>query len=165
MKMKDRVTLGVLQEADMEGLRALVVNEEIKKTYMLPDLDTLQAQEKLCRRLQNMSLDEAHFVRGIYLDGQLAGFLNDVEMKDGCVEVGYVVHPGLWNKGIATCALRLAIGQLMEKGFHTVRAGHFEMNAASGRVMEKAGMIKIPDTDTVEYRGKTHLCIYYEMKA
>ena len=88
MKMKDRVTLGVLQEADLEGLRALVVNEEIKKTYMLPDLDTFQAQEKLCRRLQNMSLDEAHFVRGIYLDGQLAGFLNDVEMKDGCVEVG-----------------------------------------------------------------------------
>ena len=38
---------------------------------------------------------------------------------------------------------------------------YFEENPASGRVMEKSGMKKIEYTDTIEYRGKVHKCLYY----
>lgn len=162
---KEKITLGILRGEDMQALRELVTDGEIKKTYMLPDFDTPEAAEKLCLRLMALSREEGHFVRGIYLDDALIGFLNDVEQKDGRVEVGYVIHPRCWGRGYATKALQCAISQLFAQGFFAVRAGHFETNAASGRVMEKAGMKKISDTDEVTYRGQTHLCIYYEITA
>ena len=48
-------------------------------------------------------------------------------------------------------------------GYTTIKAGYFEENLASGRVMEKSGMHKVEHTDTIEYRGTTHLCINYEI--
>ena len=39
-----------------------------------------------------------------------------------------------------------------------------EGNDASLRVMEKCGMERMSYTDTVEYRGQTHNCIYYHIQ-
>jgi RimJ/RimL family protein N-acetyltransferase len=41
-----------------------------------------------------------------------------------------------------------------------VTAGAFEDNLASLRVMEKCGMQPMEHTDTIEYRGCEHLCLY-----
>ena len=50
---------------------------------------------------------------------------------------------------------------LFSFGFLQVTAGAFENNAASIRVMEKSGMVRLDRTDTVTYRGKEHRCVYY----
>lgn len=161
--MNMHIALQPMQEKDLDALCTLVVNEEIKKTYMLPDFEDRQAAEGMARRLMALSLEETHFVRGIYADSALAGFLNDVEVDSGRIEIGYVVHPDHWNKGVATAAVKLAIDALFEKGFHTVRAAHFTENPASGRVMQKAGMHRIAYEDDFEYRGSWHHCIFYEI--
>ena len=47
-------------------------------------------------------------------------------------------------------------------GFRKVKAGYFEENVASRRVMEKCGMKQLSYTDEIEYRGIVHKCFYYE---
>ena len=53
---------------------------------------------------------------------------------------------------------------LFSEGFSAVKAGAFSENAASIRVMEKCGMTKTGETEQIEYRGKTHTCVYYAIE-
>lgn len=149
-----------LNPADEGDIVELLTNEVIKKTYMLPDFETRADAAPLFRRLLELSLDEAHFVRAICAGGRSVGFLNDVEIRDGVIELGYVIHPAHHGKGYATAALKAAIAQLFRLGYREVVAGAFAENAASLRVMEKAGMKHIPKTGEIEYRGQTHTCVY-----
>lgn len=48
-------------------------------------------------------------------------------------------------------------------GYREIICGAFEENAASIRVMVKAGMHKLSRTDEVEYRDKRHQCVYYSI--
>ena len=59
--------------------------------------------------------------------------------------------------------VKIAIDQLLAKGYEEVCAGAFPENHASMRVMEKAGMTKIDKTEDVEYRGNVYHCIFYDM--
>jgi len=58
-------------------------------------------------------------------------------------EAGYWFGEEFWGRGYATEALACIIEFAFNyKGFHRVYARHFESNPASGRVMEKVGMLK-----------------------
>ena len=153
--------LRILTENDEAALTELLTNAKIKKTYMLPDFDRQEDAIPLARKLIDLSRNEARFVRGMEEHGTLAGFLNDVEITGGCMELGYVVHPAHWGKGFATAALTLAMEELFRLGYQEVICGAFAENAASIRVMEKAGMRRIKKTDEIEYRGKLHRGVYY----
>lgn len=152
--------LKIITENEKEAVLDILTNERVSRTYMLPDFESREAAIPLFRRLCDLSLEETRFVRGIFAENRLVGFLNDVEIEGTRIELGYVIHPDHWGKGYATLALKSAIGQLFAKGCQTVCAGAFEENPASLRVMEKAGMHRISQTDTVEYRGKKHSCVY-----
>lgn len=149
-----------LTEKDEAALLELLTNDTIKLTYMLPDFPRREDAIPLARKLMELSQDETRFLRGMEADGVLVGYLNDVEMTDGTVELGYVVHPRHWGKGYATAALKLAIEALFQKGFREVVCGAFEENPASLRCMEKAGMRRIDKVDEIDYRGKVHRCLY-----
>lgn len=57
-------------------------------------------------------------------------------------EIGYCYGSKFWNKGYATEALRKVIDFLFnEVGFYLIEIKHLATNPASGRVMEKAGLI------------------------
>ena len=109
-----------------------------------------------------MSVSDKHFVYAICLNNKIIGFINDVNINDKEIELGYVIHPSQKNKGYATEVLQKAIQIASELGYSAVKAGAFEENLASMRVMEKCGMTRIEQEDTIEYRGKNHRCIYYE---
>ncbi len=47
--------------------------------------------------------------------------------------------------------------------FTVVKTGAFTENIASIRVMEKCGMRRFDETEEIEYRGKNHTCVYYEI--
>ena len=115
------------------------------------------------RKLLILSHQKDHFERAICLENKPIGFLNDVEIKDGSIELGYVIHPDYQNQGYATEALTAAIWELFRQGYSTVRAGYFSENIASGRVMERSGMHPISRVDTIEYRCITHNCLYCEI--
>jgi len=158
------IELRKIRAADQEQFLDMLTDDTVKKTYMLPDFAKRADALPLFQRLMALSGDESRFVRCISSSEIAVGFLNDVEIKDGTIELGYVIHPACQNKGYMTAALKAAIAQLFDLGYQQVICGAFEGNEASMRVMEKSGMRPIPCSDTVEYRGKTHKCIYYAIK-
>ena len=113
--------------------------------------------------MKQLSILEDRFVYGIFLDNKLIGLINEVERKNLQVEVGYVIHPTYKNKGYATEALTASIEELFKIGYTCIKAGAFEENEASMRVMSKSGMAKTDEREQIEYRGKLHNCIYYEI--
>ena len=158
-----RLTLRSITEEDWQDMRAMLYDEQIKKTYMIPDFPAEEDARRLFRRFCDLSRDPGRFVYGAECQGRLIGFLNDVHTEGAVIEVGYVIRPDFQNQGYATEMLRAAIGALFDMGFEAVRAGFFEENAASRRVMEKSGMHATGETEAITYRGQEHRCIYYEI--
>ena len=157
------VTLRPIQLQDLEPMLDILTDDTVKQTYMLPDFADRRDALPLFRRLAELSRDESHYVRGICLEERLIGFLNDVEIQDGSIELGYVIHPDFQGKGYMTEALRSAVDALFSMGYREIICGAFEENAASIRVMVKAGMQKLSRTDKMEYRDKRHQCVYYSI--
>ena len=147
-------------ESDWPRLAMLATSTEVNKTYMLPDFESVEKARPLFDRLMAMSKDEKRYVRAMEENGEFVGFCNDVERDGDSVEIGYAMCPDVWGRGYATAALKLAIADLFELGFDQVVAGAFVENPASLRVMEKAGMAPIEKVDEIEYRGRTHTCVY-----
>jgi len=157
------VTLRAISDADEAEMLELLTSDAVAETFMLPEYSSREEAMPLFRRLCEMSSDPAKFVYGIFTD-HLVGLLNEVEITGDSIELGYAIVPSEWGKGYATGALTVAISELFRIGYTAVRAGAFEGNDASLRVMEKSGMRRKKMTASVEYRGKTHPCIYYEIK-
>lgn len=159
-----QITLRPILPEDQTRILEILTSGKVNQTYILPDFESKDAAIPLFNRLMSLSKDPDRFVRCIALEDTAVGFLNDVEIKNGCIELGYVIHPDFHNRGYMTQALKLAISQLFGKEFTTVICGAFAENIASQRVMEKAGMVRISKTDEIDYRGKIHQCVYYEKR-
>ena len=160
----EQITLRPFLEEDAPVMQALLTDPIIGKTFMLPDYPNREAALPLFQRMLALSKDPRRFVRGICFGSRLVGFLNDTEIEENSIELGYVIDPGMHNRGIMTQALQLAIQELFAMGYRQVKAGAFAENLASMRVMEKCAMHRLPCTDTVSYRGQEHTCIYYAIE-
>jgi ribosomal-protein-alanine N-acetyltransferase len=58
-------------------------------------------------------------------------------------ELGYWIGPAYWNCGYCTEAVKAVLNYgFKELGYHKISARHFVGNSASGRVMQKAGMVR-----------------------
>lgn len=160
----ERLMLNAITERDVEAALDLVTNDIIKKTYMLPDFEKRTDALPLVQRLMALSQNPERFLRGIYLNDDLIGYINEVEKNDQFIELGYILHPKHHNQGYMSEALAATFEPLFKKGFNEVICGAFEENKASLRVMQKAGMKLLERTDDIEYRGKVHRCIYYGIR-
>lgn len=155
-----QLSLRPIKLEDTADLCDILLDDTVKQTYMVPDL-TKEAAQKMAERIAGLSNADDRYVRGIYRNNALIGLINDVEIMDATIELGWVVAPAHQNKGYATQAVRFAINELFARGFREVFAGAFPQNAASMRVMEKAGMERIEKAEQIEYRGQTYNCIFY----
>ncbi len=158
-----RLEIRPFQDRDREAMIELLTNEEIKQTFMIPDFKSNQDLENMVLKLHEYANSKEHYVQGVYLNDELIGFLNDVEIVNGTIEVGYVIHPSQKGKGYATEMLRGVIADLFARGYKEVLASAFEHNTASIRVMEKCGMVKIQRCENAFYRGKNYNCPYYSI--
>lgn len=159
----ERLVLKPFEDKDVDRLVELLKNEEIKETYMIPSFDDENKYLKLAQHFLTLSHDENHYVVGINLNNVLIGFINDVEIKNGTIELGYVIDPIYKNKGYCTEALRGSINYLFKKGYVEIVCGAFTNNIPSIRVMEKAGLILLNRMDKVSYKGIERDCIYYSI--
>ena len=74
-------------------------------------------------------------------DGALAGAIGLMMKGDGIAEIGYWIGKPYWNRGYASEAAVAIIRYGFEQAnLERIFAGYFARNAASGRVMQKAGM-------------------------
>ncbi len=159
-----RLSLGAIRDCDLNALMSIFKSDVVKATYMVPDLETREAEIRLFATLRDLSLRDDRYVFGIYLEEQLIGLINDTEINEKTIEMGYALHPDHHNRGFATEAFGAVIDHLFTKGFEEVLAGAFEENTASMRVMEKCGMSRTKMTAEIEYRGMMHKCVYYAVK-
>jgi len=159
----NRLIIKSLSINDRKEMIDLLNNNEIKKTYMIPDFVNEEESIEYFNKLLNISLNDKHYLNGIYLNNYLIGMINDVYIDNKEIEIGYFINPIYWNKGYATEALKAMIDYLFNIGFKRIIASYFEENIASSRVMAKSGMKHIDFTDNILYRNKNHKCRYYEI--
>ncbi len=153
-----------LTESDRDALIALITNEEIGRTYMVPDLASMEKRDAVFARFLELSNDPERFVCGIFEGGRLIGMIHEVGVSGREMELGYFIDPAKKGRGFASEALKAAIAFLFASGFEKVTAGAFSGNAASLRVMEKAGMKRTGATETLTYRGAERVCIMCEIR-
>lgn len=161
----ERLVLKPYSKVDTENMIELLTNNEITKTFMVPDFETRDQLDELVKKLITFSNieDVKHLEYEIYLNDALIGFINDCGIEDDEIEMGYVIHPDYQGQGYATEAVRVVINELGEMGFRKITAGLFEENIASRRVMEKCGIKLSSLVDEEEYKGVIHKCNYYEI--
>lgn len=160
----ERLEVKCLSPQDREAVIDLLTDDQVKQFYMVPEFSSREEAVPLFERLQQLSAGEERLVAGIFLDGQCIGIMNEVEINDKRIELGYALLPKFHNRGYCTEALKGAIDYLFCLGFEEVVAGAFEGNDASFRVMVKSGMEKQEYQDEIEYRGKVHRCVYYAIR-
>ena len=160
----EHLSLHGIGDCDLDNLLSIFMNEEVGKTYMVPDLSKREDGIDLFNRIKTLSNSEEKFVYGIYLDNDLIGLINEVYKDKDTIELGYVINPLYKNNGYATESLKASINELFKIGFKKVIAGAFENNIASMRVMEKAGMTRTEIIEVVEYRGNTYNCKMYSIE-
>lgn len=160
----ERLLLRPLTEQDAEDGLSLLLNEEVAKTYMLPEFTDRAEAEAMFGRLMRMSQSEDRVMYGIDREGRVIGWIHSVDVQDGCMEVGYAVNPVWKGLGYATEALGAVISEMFRMGVPCVTAGYFEGNEASRRVMEKCGMRASGRTEEIEYRGRVRRCVYMEIR-
>lgn len=152
-----------LEEDCYKKMIELLTSEEVKKTYMVPSLSTLEEKRALFSRLMERSNNRHYLFYGIYLDCELIGFIHEVEKKEEEIEIGYVISPRAKGRGYATLAFSTIIPMLFDCGFKRILAGAFEENQASQKVMLKCGLVKTMKNEVIPYNGSEYLCLYYEI--
>lgn len=102
-------------------------------------------------------------------NGEVIGSISvsNIKNRKKYCEIGYTVAKKRWNEGIATEVLKEVIEFLtFDVGFETLCAMHDVRNKASGRVMEKAGMIFVKNQLKIFLSGRNFVmnCSFYEYK-
>lgn len=161
-----RVTLKPFSAENAEDIMDILTNETVAKTFMLPEYSEREQARPLAERLIALSQPEntARLEVGVFLGDKVIGFINDVGFTDSSIELGYALHPSFHNRGYATEAVRALLPALREMGFSEVKAGYFEGNHASRRVMEKCGMTPTGENEEIEYRGQTLKAVMMSVK-
>lgn len=160
----ERLELKAIDCGSLEALTELLLDPEVGKTYMVPEFEDREAARKLARRIAELSHRAERYVAGIYWEDSLVGIVNETEVEKDRIELGYALLSRCWGRGITTESMKGMIGYCFKQGFSEVTAGAFEDNIASIRVMEKCGMEKLDRTDSIDYRGTSHRCIYYSIR-
>ena len=157
----ERLILRPLEERDREEFIRMAKDERVNSTYMIPKLESSALEDAFFDHMRDFTENESRFVYGIALkNGEIIGFINDCELDGTRAEMGYFIGAEHWNRGYATEALSASIAALFEMGYTYLKAGHFEENSASRRVMEKCGMKRIDHEEELEYKGRMHHCFY-----
>lgn len=159
-----RLEIRSISDCDRDAVVQLLTDDRVKQTYMVPDFKSRDEAVKLFERLRDLSCQDDRYVAGIYLDGGFIGILNETEIQDKSIELGYAILPQHHNCGYGTEVLSGAISYMFSRGFDRVVTGAFEVNKASIRVMVKSGMHLQAHQDEIEYRGTVHRCVYYAIE-
>jgi ribosomal-protein-alanine N-acetyltransferase len=88
-------------------------------------------------------------------DGSVLGRFNLYGLKDGSADLGYRVAQQVAGRGIATATVReLCRLAAARHGLRTLRAATSDGNAASQKVLTKAGFVPVGPADPADLGGK-----------
>ncbi len=159
----ERLVIKSYSDSDYDQMYELLTNNLIKETYVIPDFQSSQEVKNFFNKLIILSQSNNHYEKGIYLNNHLIGFVNDVEIENDTIEIGYVIHPNHHNLGYASEMLNAVIKDLFGRGFNTIKCCAFESNHASFRVMEKCNMKPMNHFVEMIHQSKKQRCEYYSI--
>ena len=142
----ERLLLRPLKVDDAEAMFMNWANDpEVTRYLMWHPHQSVEVTRTTLEKWQEEYLDASIYNWGIeYLpDNTIIGTIsiNDVDGTNHRAYIGYCIGQAWWGRGIVTEALRVVLDfGFREIGFQRLAAFHAVSNAASGRVMEKAGM-------------------------
>ncbi|MCX5191504.1 GNAT family N-acetyltransferase [Streptomyces sp. NBC_00268] len=88
-------------------------------------------------------------------DGSVLGRFNLYDLEDGIARLGYRVAERAAGRGVATAAVReLCRLAVVRHGLRPLRAATSRNNAASRRVLTKAGFVPVGPADPADLGGK-----------
>jgi ribosomal-protein-alanine N-acetyltransferase len=88
-------------------------------------------------------------------DGSVLGRFNLVDIEDGTAELGFRVAQHVAGRGVATATVReLCRLAAARHGLRTLRAAAARQNAASQKVLAKAGFVPVGPADPAHLGGK-----------
>jgi [ribosomal protein S5]-alanine N-acetyltransferase len=89
-------------------------------------------------------------------DGPVLGRFNLYDFKDGTAKLGYRVAEHVAGRGVATATVReLCELTAARHGLRTLRAATARDNAASQKVLTKAGFVPVGPADPADLGGKS----------
>lgn len=144
----ERLILRELTIEDAPALFKLRSNEEVMKYYRRPRPANIKEIYALIKEIDKGFLKEKSLGWAITFKEApdvLIGFLGypKFDFDNFRAEVGYMVAPGFWGKGIAGEALNLASKFGYEElGLHSIYAVIDPDNVASAKVLLKQGYVK-----------------------
>ncbi|MDH6116006.1 ribosomal-protein-alanine N-acetyltransferase [Kitasatospora sp. GAS204A] len=88
-------------------------------------------------------------------DGSVLGRFNLYDLEDGTAVLGYRVAQHVAGRGVATATVRELCRLAAERhGLRTLRAATSRANAASQKVLGKAGFVPVGPADPADLGGK-----------
>ena len=140
-----RLEISSYREEDKPRLVELLNDERITSMTTVPFPYSMEDADKFFEHIQELK-EEGTVNLAIRLKetGQLIGGIGLYKNeKHKRAMAGYWLTPKYWGQGLMTEALKCMIDYgFSEMGLIRIEAHHVGVNLGSGRVMEKAGMVK-----------------------
>ena len=160
----ERLCLRPLRKSDA-GLISLYSSDlrVARMTTSIPHPNPPGAVELFIERVQQRDSDETTWAIDA-TKGFGCEVVGVMSLRDSG-ELGYWIAPFFWGLGIATEAGCAVVEYGFRHGHSRIHATHFLDNPASGRVMQKLGMIRSPQTPASSFsvaRGETVERVLYE---
>lgn len=139
------LTLRNLRYSDANGIFRNIANDRDVLRYYIMNYSDDRSSFSLEGTVDYFARSKRYGFAIVEKDsGEVIGMIHQCSSADEVfrtTEIGYALGKRYWNRGYMTEALGAVIDFLFSKGIHKVICTHIVENTASGRVMQKCGMI------------------------
>lgn len=154
-----RLLLRTAREGDLQAMHAVLSDPRATRWWSTPPHETLDQTRVWLDAMIANGPDQPDFV--IELDGRVVGKAGFFALPD----IGYILHPDVWGRGLAAEAVVAAIDHVF--GAHDLEALTADVdpeNAASIRLLERLGFVRSGSAErTWNVGGEWKDSLYYSL--
>jgi ribosomal-protein-alanine N-acetyltransferase len=160
-----RLILRPQEQADAQALFAILSNEEAMRFWNRPAISRLAVVEELLREQQTAMREGLCLYWTLIQDGEAIGSIDLSMIEDGSAELGFLLRPDCWGRGLAS----EAVGAVIQHGFDRLgltrlAAAVQTANLAAARVLEKNRFLRIENRTVTLASGERRDCAFYLLK-
>jgi ribosomal-protein-alanine N-acetyltransferase len=158
----DRLILRPQEESDAPAFFVILGDTQVTRFWNRPAIAHLAVVEELVREQQAaMAQGQCCYWTLIHED-QAIGSVDLSLIQDGAAELGFLLRPDRWGRGLAS----EAVGAVMAHGFEglgltRLAAAVQSANRAAARVLEKNGFTHLEARRVRLADGQTKACDFY----
>ena len=167
--MSARVAIRELKFGDEEDIFELISNSNVTKYLGIETFIDIVQAHSFVEKARYQYLNKEIFYLGIEnnSNSKIIGYigLSRYDLSYTTCQVVYALNEDYWGRGLMVDALKLFIDYLINvQKKKKIIATHIDVNVNSGKVMQKAGMLRDKDHDqNMVIKGKTEKLIGYSI--